>query len=134
MDNNEVIDEILNNFKTLNGIEDTEKDEIFKIYIEKAIRTILNLTNRETFPKQLSYVVLDMLSEWYLKDSMILDGISSDSDYVKSISEEGRSVSFGNTQETLLSSLLSNDISAKLNLRLKEINAYKLLYKTEKGN
>ena len=53
MDNNDIEKSILEDFKTMNNIEDEKQDKIIDLYIKKAIQTILNLTNRNKFPKEL---------------------------------------------------------------------------------
>lgn len=133
MDNEELINSILKDFKLYNGIKDDTNDDLYKLYIKKAIQSILNLTNRNELPKELMYVVLDMVNDFYLTN-MSQSNISSSEEnqnntYIKQISEEGRSVTFGNMTENAINSLLSNDISNKLTLRKNEINHYKLLYK-----
>lgn len=133
MDNEELINSILKDFKLYNGIKDDTNDDLYKLYIKKAIQSILNLTNRNELPKELMYVVLDMVNDFYLTN-MSQSNVSSSEEnqnntYIKQISEEGRSVTFGNMTENAINSLLSNDISNKLTLRKNEINHYKLLYK-----
>jgi hypothetical protein len=129
MDNDELIIDILKDFKLYNNIDNDDKNDIFKLYIKKAIQSILNLTNRCEFPDELKYVVLDMVNDFYLTNVSQLNLANEDSNYVKQISEEGRSVTFGNMTELALNSLLSNDIANKLEMCKKEINKYKLLYK-----
>lgn len=127
MDNDELKLDILDKFKTLNSIKDNDKDEIYKIYIEKSIQSILNLTNRYEMPLELKYVVIEMLDDFY--NTKIRTIISDDNNFVQSLSEEGRSVTFGNTSVLALTSSISADINFKLENRKKEIYRYKLLYK-----
>lgn len=129
MTTEEIKSNILTNFKTLNSITGTAKDNIYNLYIDKSMQTILNLTNRIEFPEELQYVVLDMLTDFY-NINVLKDSIGEEtSNYVKSISEEGRSVTFGNSSELSLSSLINTDINNRLELRKQEIYRYKLLYK-----
>lgn len=143
MDNEELILEILNDFKLLNNIQKKEQndeennetestlneDEIYKLYIRKSIQSILNLTNRIKFPIELKFIVLDMLQDSYTINSL-KDNIENQiGDYIKSISEEGRKVDFGNVGQSILNSLLSADINERLKTRHKEIYRYRLLYK-----
>lgn len=130
MDNN-IADVILSKFKVLNNIEDETNDNIYKIYIEKAMQSICNLTNRNTFPEQLKYVVIDMLTDFYKTNIKINEDSeeSNGKDFTKSISEAGRSVSFDNSSELEYSELLSANISKNLEMREKEIYRYRLLYK-----
>lgn len=155
MDIEELKKSILQDFKLINNIKDktppqkpddggenpdnTEEidtDKIYKLYIDKAIQTILNLTNRIYFPIELRYVVLDIANEFYTIFKQTTDndseseGSSNNSNgYVKSLSEAGRSVTFASNSETYFNSLISKHIDEELSTRMKEINRYKLLYK-----
>lgn len=136
MGNEELINSILTDFKLYNGIDNDEKDNLYKLYINKAIQSILNLTNRYELPEELRYIVLDMVNDFYLTNVSQLTSTSSEGSesntYIKQISEEGRSVTFGNMTEDAVNSLLSNDIANKLTIRQKEINRYRLLYKSKR--
>ena len=50
MDNNEFINDVLKDFKLLNGIDNSNNDDLFTLFIKNAVQTILNLTNRYKFP------------------------------------------------------------------------------------
>ena len=65
MDNNELITDILKEFKILNGIDNALNDDLYKIYIKMAIQQILNLTNRYKFPQELRYVVMNLINDFY---------------------------------------------------------------------
>lgn len=130
---NELIGIILKDFKLVNNITNNQNDDLFRVYIKKAIQSILNLTNRYEFPEELIYVVLDLVNEFY-NDNSILSTItnSQSSESIKSITEKDRTVEFGNSSESTINSLLSAYINDKLQLRIKEINRYRLLYKVKK--
>lgn len=133
-DNNELIDDILKDFKLMNDIEDTDKDSLYTLYIKKSIQTILNLTNRIVLPEELKYVVLDMVNEFY-NEKLQQNSLNIEaSTYIKQVSEEGRTVQFGNMSELQLNSLLSAQINYQLSLRTKEIYRYRLLYKVKGKN
>lgn len=127
MDNNSIKIEILEDFRSLNELENTESiNKLCKIYIEKAFQSILNLTNRIYFPVELKYVALDMVSDFY---TIAKRKVNDNENYVKSMSEKDRNVSFANTSETYLNTLLSAHISEQLDTRKKEIYRYRLLCK-----
>lgn len=144
MEIEELIEDILKKFKILNHIEDEEieneegevvkynkYDELYKLYIEKAIREICILTNRNEFPIDLEYEVIDMLTDFYKINILSKDTSAENkgSDYIRNISEDGRSVSFDNSNELEFSSLISSNISNNLQLRMTRIYRYRLLYK-----
>lgn len=149
--NEELKKEILKNFKLYNSIEDIKveedtnpdnsiegdtsnstnnnQDELYNLYIDKAVQSILNLTNRIRFPEPLKYVVLDMMNDFY-KEYLRKDSSNdSNNNYIKQIEEEGRKVVFGSMTELEYNSIVSSDIANKLELRRKEIYRYRLLYK-----
>ena len=130
---NELIGIILKDFKLVNNISNNQNDDLFRVYIKKAIQSILNLTNRYEFPEELIYVVLDLVNEFYNDNSILLTITNSQSsESIKSITEKDRTVEFGNSSESTINSLLSAYINDKLQLRIKEINRYRLLYKVKK--
>ena len=132
MDDNELINGILKEFKMLNSISNVLNDDLYKLYIKKSIQTILNLTNRYNFPNELRYVVLDLVNEFY-NDNDFMKSVTGGevNQSIKSISEEGRQVTFGNASESTINSLLSAYISNRLNMRRQEIYRYRLLYKVK---
>lgn len=134
MDNNEIEKTILEDFKIINNV-DEKQEKIASLYIKKAIQTVLNLTNRNKFPKELMYVVLDMANDFYKVYffGSNNDENSNNNNIVKSISEDDRKVDFVNASELYISSLLSSHIQDMLSTREKEINRYKLLYKNSVG-
>ena len=133
MDNNEIINDILKDFKLLNSIDNAENDNLFMLYIKKAAQAVLNLTNRYKFPEELRYVVLDLAEDFYTNNSILGKITNSETTgNIKSISEAGRQVTFGSAEESTINSLLSNYINQKLQMRMKEIYRYRLLYKVKK--
>ena len=130
MDNNAGIkNEILIDFLTLNNLTlETEQVKLYELYINKAVQSILNITNREIFPKELKYTVLDMIDEFYTLSNNKAES-SNSSNEIKSLSEEGKSVTFVNKEELKLTALLSNHITESLDLRKKEIYRYRLMYR-----
>ena len=107
--------------------DDNITGENYKIIylINKMLMKIVILTNRQIFPKELKYLVVEMVNEDY---SIIKS--DTDPEYnqgIQSMSEAGRSVSFGS----------SDTWKAKYNLlmtqqlkdREQQINKFKLLYK-----
>lgn len=133
MDNNEFINDILKDFKLLNSIDNSNNDDLFMLYIKEAVQRILNLTNRYKFPIELRYVVLDFVEDFYTNNSILKKITNSETTgNIKSISEAGRQVTFGNAEESTINSLLSDYINQQLQIRMKEIYRYRLLYKVKK--
>ena len=133
MDNNEIINDILKDFKLLNSIDNPNNDNLFILYIKEAVQQILNLTNRYKFPEELRYVVLDIAEDFYTNNAILKKITNSETTgNIKSISEAGRQVTFGSAEESTINSLLSNYINQQLQMRMKEIYRYKLLYKVKK--
>lgn len=137
MDNNATIrNQILQDFKLYNNIQSLDKlENTIKLYINKAIQEILNLTNRIYFPLELKYVILDMINDFYTINASKFSNINKeeenniDDSYIKSLSEAGRSVTFESTSQLVLNSLLSSHIASELENRKKQIYRYRLLYK-----
>lgn len=133
IDNNELINGMLKDFKLKNGIEDSNNDMLYILFIKEAIQTILNLTNRYEFPEELRYLVLDLTNDFYLDNSLLTKATNNEiSGSIKSVSEAGRQVTFGEEQQTILNSLLSSFINERLSLQMKQINRFRLLYKVKK--
>lgn len=130
----ELIRDILNEVKMSQGLTDTSKDNIIIMYINQICHKILIKTNRRIFVPKLKYVVTDLVNNayiMYLNNLKGINDINNSSNSIQSMSEAGRSVSFGATN-------ISGDLANKLNLlaqkQLEEnellINKFKLLYKT----
>ena len=128
MDNNEIINDILKDFKLLNSIDNPNNDNLFILYIKEAVQQILNLTNRYKFPEELRYVVLDIAEDFYTNNAILKKITNSETTgNIKSISEAGRQVTFGSAEESTINSLLSNYINQQLQMRMKEIYRYLIL-------
>lgn len=93
--------------------------------IEKLVQEIIIRTNREKFPTDLKYLVVDLANNAY---SVVKNESNPDTNQnINSMSEAGRSVSFGATQTWQTKYQLLLDQQMKVNESL--INKYKLLYK-----
>lgn len=95
--------------------------------INKVVRQIVIMTNRVKFPADLKYLVVDMVQNTY--SVITAEGDPSTNQNIASMSEAGRSVSFGATDswKAKYNALLNQEITANNTL----INKYKLLYKVE---
>ena len=136
-----LINDIIKDFKLENNITDSLNDDLYNLYCRKAINSILNLTNRIRFPLGLRYIVLDMMNDFYLDNIItkkILNNTDDDSktsiNSISQIEEEGRKVTFNDSDNSTINSILTNDIQNKLDSRMKEIYRYKLLYKEMLSN
>lgn len=119
----ELIESILKNVKLLEGITDSNKDEVLKLYINIICSKILEKTNRRVFPKELEYIVVEMTQNDY-KSNLPSDELQG----VQKMSEAGRSVDFGIDETT--SKKIELYVSKKLFDYDTIINRYKLLYRT----
>ena len=113
---------ILQNVKLLNT---NISDNLAEFFINKAITEIVIKTNRNKFPNDLKYLVVDMVNDFYMENKTISD--VSNNQVIQSMSEDGRSVNFG------LDDLSKMKLQAFIQQKLKDnetlINRYKLLYK-----
>lgn len=95
--------------------------------INKMVQKIVNLTNRSQFPEPLKYLVVDLV----INDYMLItkEAEPSTNQNINSMSEAGRSVSFGATQtwQTKYNMLLEQNMQDNQS----QINKFKLLYKVE---
>lgn len=128
-----LIQDILNNVKIILNLTDTNKDNLLIIYINAICHNLLIKTNRKVFVEDLKYVVIDLVKNKYID---YLGTIKSTDDIttnqsIQSMSEAGRSVTFGATQ---VSTVLANNLNLIAQKQLEEneklINKFKLLYKT----
>lgn len=130
----ELIRDILSNVKLVLNITDISKDNLLILYIDMICNKILLKVNRRMFPIELKYIVIDLVKNayiMYLNDLKGINDIGTSNNSVQSMSEAGRSVSFGATN-------ISNDLANKLNVLAQKqideneflINKKKLLYKT----
>ena len=93
--------------------------------INKVVSSICIKTNRNQFPKDLKYLVVDLVNNSY--NFINAENEPSTNQNINSMSEAGRSVSFGatDTWKTKYNSVLEQQIKENETL----INKYKLLYK-----
>ena len=127
-----LITDIIKDFKTENNIADSVNDDLFNLYARKAVRSILNLTNRIKFPPELKYMVLDIMNDYYSEKSaksLVINTESNASGSIKEIEEDGRKVIYQDNSDTTINSLISLDIANRLDMRKREIYRYRLLYK-----
>lgn len=133
----EIFNFILDNVKLLIGLDElsdkaTEEDKkqhkntIDKLtfYINYLCKQILIKTNRYNFPEDLKYLVINLTCDTYdlhMKPS-------EENTEVQSVSETGRSVTFGtnDSYKTKFQMLIAKQIEDNE----KQINRYRLLYKT----
>lgn len=94
--------------------------------INKLVQQIVIMTNRNTFPTDLKYLVIDLVENAYSVIKSDTDP-SSVTQNITSMSEAGRSVSFGATAmwQTKYNLLMEQQLKTNETL----INKYKLLYK-----
>lgn len=85
--------ELLEKIKLRLGIEDTNRDEQIKAYIQDITDKIKSICKRCDFPKQLEYLVIRYAMNCYLyyKDK---DNNSNEQLQVSSASDNGQSVNF----------------------------------------
>ena len=113
--------------QVLSSIEDKIPDiETFvDYYINKICLDIVIKTNRNSFPKDLKYLVVELTKDAH---AMYKSNSAEANQTIQSMSETGRTVNFGisDTEKTKYQLL----INRQLNDNEKLINRYKLLYKT----
>lgn len=130
---NELVSDILKNIKLkLNLAQPTTPDELkeyqykldlITLYIRTICTNILIRTNRNKFPDQLKYLVVDLVI-----DKLFLNKNDEELQSIQSMTEYDRTVNFG----------ASTTIKTKLDLLAKRqldeydilINRFRLLYKT----
>lgn len=137
--NNELFKFILDNVKLLLNIKErTEKstDEekaayeytinILTLYINKLCKEIKIKTNRYKFPEDLKYLVIDLTVDAY--NQYNIENNSDSNQVIQSMSETGRSVNFGTPDN--IKTKFQLILQKQLNDNEKQINRYRLLYKT----
>jgi hypothetical protein len=108
--------------KTILGISnDSSFDIILQTYISMTIQTVLNYCNISELPSALNYVVCLMTAETY-REVVSKNNVGEVVGAVNSISEGGRSVSFGGTSDFKVA------IEDKVSHRT-ELNRYKKLFR-----
>lgn len=118
----ELIQEILANSKILLNITNTEKDNLLTLYIISLCNNILIKTNRKVFPKELKYIVANLVV-----DKFNFDLPDKDLQQIQRIEEYDRQVEFQVPDVTRA----RLEIMAKKQLEEYDslINKYKLLYR-----
>lgn len=113
---------ILNNIRLLNQ---NIKEEILKFFIDKVINEIVIKTNRNKFPEDLKYLVIDIVNDLCAEYTSEIEPDANN--VIQSMSEDGRSVNFGASDffKTKMQLLLQQ----KLNDNEILIRKYRLLYK-----
>ena len=113
---------ILNNAKLLNSNID---EKILKFYIDKTIQEITIKTNRNNFPSDLKYLVIELLNDALSINNMNESATANQS--IKSMSEGDRKVDFG--LDSYSQARFNLLLEQKLNDNAKLINRYRLMYK-----
>lgn len=123
----ELFDFIYNKILTLNNITAPEQNitKIIEYYINDVCTQITIKTNRNKFPKDLKYLAIGMINRAF---NLYKSDTTSDNQNIQSMSETGRSVTFGETdnQKTKYQLLINQELKDNELL----INRYRLLYKT----
>ena len=113
--------------QVLSSIEDKIPDiETFvDYYINKICLDIVIKTNRNSFPKDLKYLVVELTKDAY---AMYKSNLAEANQTIQSMSETGRTVNFGisDIEKTKYQLLINRQLNDNEQL----INRYKLLYKT----
>ena len=99
--------------------------QILTYYINKICTDIIILTNRTQFPEDLKYLVVELTRDAYAMYKSSND--SNTSQNIQSMSEDGRSVTFGSSAEWKVK--YNALIATQLAQNEKIINRYRLLYK-----
>ena len=120
-------DFILHNAKLMNK---DYNEEILIFYIDKVINDITIKTNRNKFPTDLKYLVVDLIGD--LLDTNKVINNSSEQQGIQSLSENGRSVNFG--MDSFSQSRFNMLLQQKISDNEKLINRYRLLYKVVNRN
>ena len=108
--------------KMLLGLSgDDSFDTILQTYISMTIQTILNYCNIPELPSALNYAVCQMTAETY-KEVTSKNNVGEVVGAVSSISESGRSLSFGGISDFKVS--IEDKVSHKI-----ELNRYKKLFR-----
>lgn len=121
----ELITELLNQIKMLQGIKDNNQDTIITFYIHTICNKLLIKTNRRIFIPDMKYLVIDLVTE---KLDIIKAESTDELQTIQSMSEYDRSVSFGVPEavKNKLNLIAEKQIDEQTQL----INRFKLLYRT----
>lgn len=121
-DDNEIQEfDFLGTVKILLGIENNELDEILQVYLTITQTEILNYCNISELPSALNYVLCQMTAELY-RENTNQNKVGAVVGNVPSISEDGRTVSFG--QSGSLQAQASDKVAKTILL-----NRYRKLYR-----
>lgn len=121
-DDNEIQEfDFLGTVKILLGIENNELDEILQVYLTITQTEILNYCNISELPSALNYVLCQMTAELY-RENTNQNKVGAVVGNVSSISEDGRTVSFG--QSGSLQAQASDKVAKTILL-----NRYRKLYR-----
>lgn len=111
----------LTTVKVLLGISGEELDAVLPVYISMVKQAILNYCNIWELPEELNYTLCQMTADSY-RDITAGQSTGEVKGNVSSISEDGRSVSFGSGAE--FKTALADRIT-----RTTELNRFKRLYR-----
>ena len=111
----------LSTVKVLLGIGGEELDAVLPVYISMVKQSILNYCNIWELPEELNYTLCQMTADTY-RDVTAGQSNGEIKGNVLSVSEDGRSVSFGNGAE--FKTALADRIT-----RTTELNRFKRLYR-----
>lgn len=111
----------LTTVKVLLGVGSEELDAVLPVYISMVKQAILNYCNIWELPKELNYTLCQMTADSY-RDITAGQSAGEVKGNVSSVSEDGRSVSFGNGAE--FKTALADRIT-----RTTELNRFKRLYR-----
>lgn len=130
MEENEIDDKLFNfiltNIKLIIPEDSNVNEEVIKLYINKTCHDLTVKTNRNEFPEGLKYLVIDIVSD--IVNLSIQETNANNNQNIQSMSETGRSVTFGASDTT--KTKINLMYQQKLEDNEKLINKYRLLYKT----
>lgn len=130
-----IIDDIVDMVKVLLKIEDLPKEatkeqmdnyynkiQTLNLYAKILCNNILIYTNRKKLPEELKYVIVDLIVDRYSIDNQAQAG-----QFLQSMSEAGRSITYGTTQ----SAQTKLDLIARQQIAQNQavLNRYRLVYK-----
>ena len=104
-------------------IKDNYSDDFLNYLIDTVKQQVLNYCNIDEIPSALFYVICRMVVDIY-REEQAKSGGSDENGVVSSISEGGRTVSFGNVSVSDLKISIDEKVS-----KVTELNRFKRLYK-----
>lgn len=105
-------------------IKDNYSDDFLNYLIDTVKQQVLNYCNIDEIPSALFYVICRIVVDIYREEMAKNGGNSEDMGVVSSISEGGRTVSFGNISVSDLKISVDEKVS-----KVTELNRFKRLYK-----